>query len=114
MRVKGGIVTRRRHKKVLKATKGFRLTKSKLYKVAHEAFLHAGQYSFQHRRKRINDFRRLWIARINAALKAKDLSYNIFIHNLRKKNVQLNRHVLAELAVNADETFNKVVDFVNA
>lgn len=110
MRVKGGKVTRRRHKKVLKQTKGYRLTRSKLYKVAHEAYLHAGQYSYNDRRKRRNEFRKLWIARINAAVRDHGMTYNKFIHNLRKKDIQLNRHVLAELAVNFPETFSKVVE----
>jgi large subunit ribosomal protein L20 len=112
VRVKGGKVTRRRHKKILKATKGYRLTKSKLYKVAHEAYLHAGQYSYNHRKKRLNEFRRLWISRINAAARQRGTKYSEFMHNLRQKDVQLNRHVLAELAVNSPETFSEIVDFV--
>lgn len=112
MRVKGGVTTRRRHKKILKATKGYRMTRSKLYKSAHEAYLHAGQYSYNDRKKRLNDFRRIWISRINAALAEKGVKYNLFYHNLRQKNVQLNRHVMAELAVNYPETFSSIVDFV--
>ncbi|MEA3357165.1 MAG: 50S ribosomal protein L20 [Patescibacteria group bacterium] len=111
VRVKGGKVTRRRHKKILKSTKGYRLTKSKLYKVAHEAYLHAGQYSYNHRKKRLNQFRRLWISRINAAVRQEGLTYNTFINNLKGKKIQLNRHVLAELAVNFPETFSAVVEF---
>lgn len=110
MRVKGGKVTRRRHKKVLKQTKGYRMTKSKLYRVAHEAYLHAGQYSYNDRKKRQNEFRKLWIARINAAARTHGLKYNQFMHNLRQNDVQLNRHVLAELAVTFPETFSKVVE----
>lgn len=115
MRVKSGVVTRRRHKKVLKATKGYRMTKSKLYKVAHEAYLHAGQYSYNHRKKRRNDFRRIWIKRINAALHNIDESfkYSRFKNNLKQKEVKLNNHVLSELAVTFPETFKKVVEFVN-
>ena len=110
MRAKGGTVTRRRHKKILKSTKGYRMTKSKLYKVAHEAHLHAGQYSYQGRKKRKNQMRRVWITRINAAVKNKGLSYNRFMHNLRQKDVQLNRHMLSEIAVNYPETFSTIVD----
>lgn len=110
MRVKAGVVTRRRHKKVLKATKGYRMSKSTLYKSAHEAYLHAGQYSYDHRKKRLNEFRRLWTSRITAALSKLGVKYNTFIHNLRKKDIQLNRHVLAELAVNFPETFSKIVE----
>jgi large subunit ribosomal protein L20 len=114
VRVKGGTVTRRRHKKILKETKGYRMTKSKLYKVAHEAYLHAGQYSYNDRKKRKNDFRRLWISRINAAAQEHGLKYSQFMHNLRQNDVQLNRHVLAELAVNFPETFSKVVEETTA
>lgn len=112
MRVKSGRTRKKRHKKVLKETKGYRMTKSKLYKVAHEAYLHAGQYSYNDRKKRYNNFRRLWISRINAAARERGTTYSKLTHNLRQKNVQLNRHVLAELAVNSPETFSKVVDFV--
>ena len=110
MRVKGGIVTHRRHKKVLKETKGYRMTRSKLYRVAHEAYLHAGQYSYADRRKRRNEFRKLWITRINAAARKQGLTYSQLMSNLRQKNIQLNRHVLAELAVNSPETFTEVVN----
>lgn len=114
MRVKSGITRRRRHKKVLKATKGYRMTKSKLYRVAHEAYLHAGQYSYNDRKKRLNEFRRLWITRINAAVRGYGITYSKFYHNLRQKDVQLNRHVLAELAVNHPETFSKIVEYSNS
>ncbi|MBN2100567.1 50S ribosomal protein L20 [Candidatus Dojkabacteria bacterium] len=114
MRVKGGTVTRRRHKKVLKANKGYRMTKSKLYKVAHEAYLHAGQYSYNDRKKRLNDFRRIWISRINAAAREHGTTYSKFYHNLREKDVKLNRHVLAELAVIYPETFSQLVEFANS
>ncbi len=113
MRVKGGKVTKRRHKKILKQTKGYRLTKSKLYKVAHEAYLHAGQYSYNDRKKRLNQFRRLWISRINAAARERGTKYSVLMNNLRQNNIQLNRHVLAELAVNNPETFSSVVDFAS-
>lgn len=111
MRATGGIVQKRRHRKILDATKGYRMAKSRLYKVAKEAYLHAGQYSYNDRRKRSGQFRRIWITRLNAAVQKEGLKYNIFIHNLRQKNVQLNRHVLAELAVNYPETFSKIVEF---
>ena len=85
------------------------MTKSKLYKVAHEAYLHAGQYSYDDRKKREGNFRKLWISRINAAARAHGTTYSVLMNNLRQKNIQLNRHVLAELAVNFPETFSKVV-----
>jgi large subunit ribosomal protein L20 len=111
VRVKGGKVRRRRHKKILKQTKGYRLTKSKLYKVAHEAYLHAGQYSYNDRKKRRNYFRRIWITRINAAARDRGTKYSRLMHDLRQKDIQLNRHVLAELAVNSPETFSNIVEF---
>ncbi len=114
MRVKRGVAARKRHKKVLNATKGYRMTKSKLFRVAHEAYMHAGQYSFNDRRKRGEEFRKLWIARINAAVRKEGLSYSKFQNNLRQKDVQLNRHALAELAVNYPETFSKIVEFAKA
>lgn len=112
MRVKGGYTKRKRHQKILRATKGYRMTKNRLYKVAHEAYLHAGQYSYNHRKKRLNDFRRIWIARVNSALVEHNIKYSLFKNHLKQKKVQLNNHVLSELAVNFPETFSKVVEFV--
>lgn len=114
MRVKTGTTRRRRHKKVLKANKGYRMTKSKLYRVAHEAFMHAGQYALRHRRQRHSQFRRLWITRIKAAAAQHGLKYSTFMHNLSAKNVKLNRKVLSELAVNEPKTFEAVVDFTKS
>jgi len=84
MRVKGGTVRKRRHNKILAKTKGYRMTKSKLYKVAHEAYLHAGQYSYNDRRKRAGEFRNLWIQRINAACKNNEIQYKDLISGLKK------------------------------
>jgi large subunit ribosomal protein L20 len=109
MRVKGGTTRRRRHKKVLKSTKGYRLTKSKLYKVAHEAHLHAGQYAYNHRQRRPSEMRRVWITKINAACKQNNIQYKDFINNLKNKKIDLNRKVLADLAVNHPEVFSFVV-----
>jgi len=116
MRVKGGTVTRRRHKKLLKEVKGFRQMRSKIYSKAHEAYLHAGQYRIQGRKKRAGQMRSLWIVRLNAALRAKngDLSYSQFINKLNKSDIKLNRKVLSELAINAPQVFDKVVDKVIA
>jgi len=108
MRVKGGIVTRRKHKKVLRKTKGYRLTKGSLYKVAHEAFMHAGVYSLRDRRHRTAQFRRLWITRINSAVKAKDVSYNKFINAMKTKKIIINRKILSELIIQCPETFDAV------
>ena len=108
MRVKTGKVTRRRHKKILKANKGYRMTKSKLYKVAKEAFMHAGQYAYNDRQKRAGTFRRLWISRINAGAQANGKKYNVFMSDLREANVELNRKMLADLALNNPEVFTQI------
>jgi len=112
VRVKGGIVTRKRHKKVLKRTKGFRMTRHRLYKVAKEADLHAGQYAYIGRKLRKRDFRRLWITRISEAVKKLGWSYNQFIHTLKKANIELDRKILADLVVNDPKVFEKIVDKV--
>ncbi len=109
MRVKGGTTRKRRHKKVLNKTKGYRLTKGKLYRVSHEAYLHAGQYAYDHRQKRGAQMRRIWITKINAACKQNDLQYKDFIKKLKDNKVELNRKVLADLAVNNPEVFSFIV-----
>jgi large subunit ribosomal protein L20 len=109
MRTKTGKTTKRRHKKVLKATKGYRLTKSNLYKVAHEAYMHAGQYSYNDRRRRGSNMRRLWITKINAACKQNDIKYSEFIKKLSDKEIKLNRKVLADLAMNEPKVFSFLV-----
>jgi len=111
-RVKGGPKTRRRHKKILKATKGYWGSRSKLYKSAHEAYLHAGEYAFAGRKLRKRDMRSLWIQRMNAALKPYDISYSKFINLLNKAKVQLDRKILAELAVNHPGDFEVIVKLV--
>ena len=109
MRVKGGITRRRRHNKILKSTKGYRMSKSKLYKVAHEAYMHAGQYAYNDRQKRGGQMRRMWITKINAACKNNGIQYNDLISGLKKNKIELNRMVLADLAVNNPEVFTTVV-----
>jgi large subunit ribosomal protein L20 len=109
MRVKGGTTRRRRHKKILKSTKGYRLTKSKLYKVAHEAYLHAGQYSYNDRQKKAGQMRKLWITKINAACRQNNIQYKDLINKLKTKNIELNRMVLADLAVNNPDVFSFIV-----
>ncbi len=111
-RVKGGPKGRRKHKRILKATKGYRGTRSKLFRPAHEAYLHAGEYAFAGRRLRKRDFRRLWIQKINAALKPFDISYSKFIKKLKDAKIELDRKVLADIALNDPETFSKIVDEV--
>ncbi len=113
MRVKTGPQRKRKHKKVLARTKGMRLSKGTRYKVSKEADLHAGQYAFEGRKLRKRDMRRLWITRINAGLsQIKDApKYSRLINLLKIKNIQLNRKVLADLAVSDFSTFEKVVRF---
>ena len=110
-RTKTGVVRRRRHKKVLKATKGFRGANSRLFKRAQEALLHSGQYAYVGRKLRKRDMRKLWIIRINAAVRQVDpeLTYSRFINLMKKGQVALNRKILAELAVNAPTAFKSIV-----
>lgn len=109
-RVKGGPQTRRRHKKVLKLTKGHRGTKHRLYRRAHESMLKALSYAYRHRRERKRDFRRLWITRINAAARERGLSYSQFIGRLKEAGVKLNRKVLADLAISDPAAFSELVE----
>ena len=97
-RVKRGVTTHKRHKKILKQAKGYRMTRHKLYKVAKESVLHAGEYAYAGRKHRKRQFRRLWIQRINAALKPLNMKYSEFIHLLKQKKVQIDRKVLAKIA----------------
>lgn len=112
MRVKTGTTRRARHKKVLELTSGYRMTKNRLYKVAHEAMMHAGQYAFIGRKRRKRDFRQLWITRISAGLATMKatISYSRLIPQLQKANIQLNRKMLAELAARDFTSFTKVVE----
>jgi large subunit ribosomal protein L20 len=109
MRIKRGLNKKAHHKKILAKTKGYRLSYSKLYKRAKEAVLHAGQYSYDDRRKRQGQFRRLWIERINAALMGHGIKYNVFIKKLTDKKIELNRKILADLALNDKKVFDAVV-----
>lgn len=112
MRIKRGTTRHRRHKAVLKLTKGYRLSNSKLYKRAHEAMMHAGQYSLIHRRKRYGQFREIWIERINAGLEGSGLKYSEFINALKKNNIEINRKMLANLALDKKEVFTAIVNKV--
>ena len=113
-RVKRGMTRHARHKKVLKLTKGYRASNSKLYRVANEQLLHSLYYSFAHRRKKKGDFRKLWITRINAAARMNDLSYSKMIYGLKKAGVEVNRKVLAELAVSDIAAFKKFAELAKA
>lgn len=107
MRVKSP--RRQRHNKILKAAKGYRLSKHRLYKTAKEAVLHAGQYSFAGRHNRARDLRRTWIVRLNAALRPLGIKYSAFIPALKKAKIELDRKILADLAVREPKTFESIV-----
>ncbi len=104
-RVKTGITKHRRHKKMLAMTKGHRATKHSLYRRAHESMLHSLSYAYSHRRERKGDMRRLWISRINAASKANGITYSQLMNSLRKSNIEVNRKMLAEMAVRQPNAF---------
>jgi len=108
-RIKRGTTVRRRHKKVLAMTKGHRATRHALYKRAHESMLHALSYAYAHRRERKGDMRRLWIVRVSAASRAQGLNYGQFIHGLKKSGVEVNRKILADMAVREPEAFASLV-----
>lgn len=111
-RVKGGVRTRARHKKVLKLAKGYFGGKSKLFRVAKQAVMKSGVYAYRDRRAKKRDFRKLWISRINAAARVNGLSYSKFMNGLKKSGINLNRKVLADMAVNDAEAFAQLVDQV--
>jgi large subunit ribosomal protein L20 len=113
-RVKGGIKTRRRHKKYLKQAKGYVGGRSRLYRTARETVERAGVFAFRDRRKRKRDFRRLWIVRINAAANAAGVSYSQFMHGLKKQGIALDRKTLADLAANEPAAFAELVEQVKA
>ena len=113
-RVKRGNTRHARHKKVLKLAKGYRASNSKLFRVANEQLLHSMYYSFAHRRKKKGDFRKLWITRINAAARMNGLSYSTMIHGLKNAGVDVNRKVLAELAVSDAAAFSQFANLAKA
>ena len=108
-RVKNGAVTKARHKKVLKAAKGYFGSKHRLYKSAKEQLMHSGQYAFRDRKQKKRDFRKLWITRINAACRQNDISYSSFIEGLNKAGVEVNRKMLSEIAINDPKMFSEFV-----
>ena len=109
-RVKNGAVTKARHKKVLKAAKGYFGSKHRLYKTAKEQLMHSGQYAFRDRKQKKRDFRKLWITRINAACRMNDISYSRFIEGLTKAGVEINRKMLSEIAIADAEGFKNLVE----
>ena len=112
-RIKRGVTKHARHKKILKAAKGYSGASSRSYKWAKEAVMHAWSYAYRHRRERKGDFRRLWIIRINAACRGTGITYGQFMHGLKLAGVELDRKILADMAVQDIEAFNKLVGVAN-
>ena len=108
-RIKRGVSTRKRHKKIMKLAKGYHGSRSKTFRVANQAVMRAWQYAYAHRRLRKRDFRKLWIARINAACRQNEMSYSTFIHCLKVAGVDINRKMLADLAINDEKAFADLV-----
>ncbi|HWB34219.1 MAG TPA: 50S ribosomal protein L20 [Candidatus Paceibacterota bacterium] len=110
-RVKGGPKNKTHRKNILKQTKGYRFARSKKVRAAKEAIFHAGKYAFAHRRDKKNDFRKLWNVQLSAGLKSVDqkLSYSKFIGTLHKKNIAINRKMLAEMAQKSPDSFSRLV-----
>ena len=108
-RVKSGVETKRRHKKVLKEASGYFGSKHRLFKTAHEQLMNSGEYAYRDRRQNKRNFRKLWIARINAACRENEISYSKFINGLNKANINVNRKMLSELAIDNKEAFADLV-----
>lgn len=113
-RVKRGVNAKRRHKKVLKQAKGYFGAKSKLFRPANQAVMKSLTYAYIGRKQRKRDFRKLWIARINAAARINGMSYSKFISGLKKANVEINRKMLSEMAIHDPEGFAKLVEIAKA
>ncbi len=113
-RATNNVAARSRRKKILKAAKGYRLGKSRLYATAKDQVEKSWQYAYRDRRQKKRNFRRLWITRINAACRQEEVSYSVFINKLNEKNIELNRKALADLAVRNPEAFTQLVKEVMA
>ena len=113
-RVKGAIMTRKRRKKVLKLAKGYWGAKSRHFKMAKQQVMKSGNYAFAGRKAKKRDFRRLWIARINAACRAQGMNYSSFMNGLKKTGIDLNRKMLSEMAINDPASFAKLVETAKA
>ena len=113
-RVKGGTVTRKRRKRVLKLAKGYYGSKHTLFKTAKQQVMKSGNYAYRDRRQKKRDFRKLWITRISAAARLNDISYSKFMHGLKVANVDINRKMLSELAINDEQAFTQLVDQAKA
>ncbi len=108
-RVKRGVTARARHKKVIDAAKGFRGRRNNVYRIAKQAVMRAGQYAYRDRRNKKRVFRRLWIARINAAVRQHDMTYSVFINGLKKASIELDRKVLSDMAIHDKPAFAAIV-----
>ena len=113
-RVKRGVTARARHKKVFALSKGFTLRRNNVYRVAKQAVMRAGQYAYRDRRNKKRVFRRLWIARINAGARANGMNYSQFMNGLKKAGIDLNRKMLADLAVNDKAAFAALAEKAKA
>ena len=113
-RVKRGVTARARHKKVIDQAKGYRGRRGNVYRIAKEAVMKAGQYQYRDRRQKKREFRALWIARINAAVRELGMSYSVFINCLTKASIDIDRKVLADLAVHDRAAFNKIAEQAKA
>ena len=113
-RVKRGVTARARHKKVMKAAKGYYGARSRVYRVAVQAVTKAGQYAYRDRRQKKRQFRQLWIARINAASRQNGLSYSRFINGLKKASIEIDRKILSDIAVHDKATFTALVEKAKA
>ncbi|WP_225639174.1 50S ribosomal protein L20 [Candidatus Profftia sp. (ex Adelges kitamiensis)] len=109
-RVKRGVIALTRHKKVIKQAKGYYGARSRVYRVALQAVIKAGQYAYRDRRQRKRQFRRLWISRINAAARQNGISYSYFINGLKKASIEIDRKILSDVAVLDTETFSTLVE----
>jgi len=112
-RVKSSVSSRRKRKKIIKLAKGYRGARSRLLRTAKESVMRALKYAYRDRRTRKREFRKLWIIRINAAVRAYGLSYSVFMKRLKDANIEVNRKTLAELAVNNPEAFKKIVNSIS-
>ena len=113
-RVKRGVIARARHNKVLKKAKGYYNARRKVFRAAKQAVIKAGQYAYRDRRQKKREFRALWITRISAAVKARGMNYSSFIHGLTKAGIEMDRKMLAELAVRDEAAFDKIFEQVKA
>ncbi len=109
-RVKTGFTRRRRHKKILKLAKGYRGSKHRLYRTAKQQVMKSGNYAYRDRKQKKRNFRKLWITRINAAARQNDISYSQLMHGLKVANIDINRKMLADLAVNDAEAFTSLTE----